>query len=126
SVQEARGDARDTSEEARLARAACFGALSPFEVTLHGRKVVGLAQVRRRSGALFQAAVLMCWAPARLSTLLAVPPHERAALAAALAARTVGLDDYMAGRAVGLDDYTARPVSRAAVIAAVEAAFSAR
>jgi DNA-binding response OmpR family regulator len=32
----------------------------------------------------------------------------------------------LAARAVGLDEYLARPVSRAALIAAVEAALSAR
>jgi lipoate-protein ligase A len=113
-VQQARADAHDTSEEARLARAACFGALSPFEVILDGRKVIGLAQVRRRTGALFQAATLMRWTPARLSALLALPPHGRAALTAALARRAAGLEDYLAGL-----------VSPEAVIAAVEAALSA-
>jgi lipoate---protein ligase len=115
SVQAARADARDVREEARLARAACFGALSPFEVTVQGRKVVGLAQVRRRTGALFQAAVLLRWVPAQLSALLALPQDERSRLGAALHARAVGLDEYLA-----------RPVSRAAIIAAVEAALSAR
>src|SRR5947208_2427072 len=81
---------------AGLARAACFGALLPFEVTLEGCKVVGLAQVRRRTGTLFQAALLLRWAPARLSELLAVPPGRRAALTAALAARAMGLQDYSA------------------------------
>jgi lipoate-protein ligase A len=108
-VEEARADARDNSEEARLARLACFGGLSPFEVTLGGRKVVGMAQVRRRAGALLQSAVLTRWNPADLGALLAVPDEERPALIAALGARTVGLESYLG-----------RPVAHAAVIAAVE------
>lgn len=101
-VEEARANGRESGEEARLARLACFGGLSPFEVTLGGRKVVGMAQVRRRAGALLQSAVLTSWEPARLGALLAVPSDERAALVAALDARTVGLDTYL-GRAIAHD-----------------------
>ncbi len=42
------------------ARWACFGALSPWEVmTAGGRKLVGLAQVRRRTGALLVSGTLL-------------------------------------------------------------------
>lgn len=109
SMEQARAQARDTSEGTRLARLACYGALSPFEVTLHGRKLVGLAQVRRRAGALFQPAILLHWNPAVLSRLLAVPDDERAALSAALATR-----------AIGLDDGAARKLPQSAIIDAVE------
>lgn len=114
SVEEAQANQREASDEARVARLACFGALSPFEVTVEGRKIVGLAQVRRRHGALFQSALLLRWAPERLSRLLAVPASERYALAAALAARTVGLDTV-----------AAQPISTTAIIGAVEAALAA-
>ena len=41
-----------------LARAlACFGVLSPYEVALDGRKLIGLSQIRKRGVALFQAGV---------------------------------------------------------------------
>jgi len=93
SVDEARASARDTSEAARLARLACFGGLSPYEVTVDGRKVVGLAQVRRRHGALFQTAVQLHWDAPRVAGLLALPATERPALVAALGDRVAGLDE---------------------------------
>lgn len=40
-----------------LVRAACFGSLSPWEVTASGRKIVGLSQVRRREGGIIQVGV---------------------------------------------------------------------
>jgi lipoate-protein ligase A len=39
----------------------CFAGLGPGEVTVDGRKVVGMAQRRTRAGALFQCAVLLAW-----------------------------------------------------------------
>ena len=78
----------------------------------------GLTTLRNRHAAVSgggQAAILLRWAPAQLSALLAMPQHERSGLTTALAARAVGLDEYMA-----------RPVSRDALIAAVEAALAAR
>lgn len=38
---------------------ACFGGFSPWEVVAGGRKIVGLAQVRKRTGALFVAGLLV-------------------------------------------------------------------
>lgn len=93
SVEAARASARDPGETASLARLACFGALSSYEVTWRGRKLVGLAQVRRRYGALFQTAILLQWRPQHLAALLRVAPAERPLLSAALAARAVGLND---------------------------------
>lgn len=40
-------------------RWACFAGLSPWEVTVDGRKLVGLAQRRRRQGVLVAAGVLL-------------------------------------------------------------------
>lgn len=114
-VDEARAGARATDDASRLARLACFGALSPYEVTLGGRKVVGLAQVRRRHGALFQCAVLLSWSPAQLAALLAVRPGARERLVAALAER-----------AIGLNDGAAQSVTCAEIVAAVDAALDAR
>ncbi len=114
-VEGARANARDESRETRLARQVCFGGLSPYEVTVCGRKVVGLAQVRRRYGALFQAAVQARWVPARLTTLLALSPDDRASLTRVLEARVTGLQE-----AAG------RPIAFAAVIAAVESALTAQ
>lgn len=38
---------------------ACYGGLSPWEVVAGGRKIVGLAQVRRRTGVLLAAGLLL-------------------------------------------------------------------
>lgn len=52
-----------TPEQARQAAAepqwACYGGLSPWEVTVGRRKIVGLAQVRRRNGVLLAAGLLL-------------------------------------------------------------------
>ena len=60
------GQARALSPDALRARAgaaaldwACFGGLSPWEVVVGERKIAGLAQVRRRSGVLLVAGVLL-------------------------------------------------------------------
>lgn len=60
---------------------ACFAGLSPGEVAVGRRKLVGLAQVRRRTGVLFVAGLLLYrpdWE--RLVTALGQPPGDVAAL----------------------------------------------
>jgi lipoate---protein ligase len=59
----------------------CFAGLGPGEVTVGGRKVVGLAQRRTRAGALFQCACLLTWDPATLVSLLRLGPGAAADLA---------------------------------------------
>jgi lipoate-protein ligase A len=51
----------------------CFAGVAPGEVTVAGRKVVGISQRRNRHGARFQCAVLSVWDPIRLLALLAPP-----------------------------------------------------
>ena len=75
----------------RWSRAVCFAGLGPGEVTVGGRKVVGLAQRRTRSAARFQCAVLHRWDPERLLRLLALPPAVRGEAALALADVAVGV-----------------------------------
>lgn len=84
--------------------AACFGSLSPYEVTAGGRKLVGLSQIRRRQGALLQVGVPQRFDAALLARLL----RMEASAEAALAGRTTGL------RAEGVD------VTTGEVVAAVE------
>ena len=96
-------------------RLACYGTLSPFEVIFGPRKVVGLSQVRRRSGALYQMSTYLRWRPERLAALLALSSDQRDALTRRLHDVTVGLDE-LAGRAVPAIE----------VIAAVEAVLTAR
>lgn len=70
---------------------ACFAGLGSGEVTSGGRKVVGIAQRRIRTGARFQCLVLLGDAdPAGLAVLLRLPPDERRRLAAHLR-RTVAV-----------------------------------
>lgn len=97
-VDEARADVarlRAGHESALLA--ACYGALSPHEVVVDGlnRKLVGLAQVRRRHAALFQAGVLLR-DQSRLAEFLLLPDdRSREAVRASLRARTVGLEELI-------------------------------
>jgi len=118
SVEEARAGVREEGEGAALARTTCFGGLSPFEVTMHGRtprKLVGLAQVRRRYGAIFQCSVPLRWIPWRLSRLMTLSSREQDLLATALQEQAIGLDEASNGRAPYRD-----------LITAVEAALTAR
>lgn len=55
----------------------CFAGLGPGEVTVEGRKVLGLSQRRTRAGVLFQCALLIRWAPAELLDVLALDDAER-------------------------------------------------
>ena len=44
----------------------CFAGLGPGEVSIGGRKVVGISQRRSREGALFQCGALLSWDPGPL------------------------------------------------------------
>jgi lipoate-protein ligase A len=90
SVEDARA-ARQTLDP--LTRRACFGGFSPYEVLENNRKLVGLSQIRRRSGALLQAGLYLHWRPVQLVSLLALAPDERATLTNRLYARATGLAD---------------------------------
>lgn len=72
-------------------RLACFGGLGPGEVSVAGRKTVGLAQRRTRHGARFQCAALARWDPNALLAILRLEPVERPQAAADLAPRAAAL-----------------------------------
>jgi lipoate-protein ligase A len=75
---------------------ACYGGLSPWEVVARDRKLVGLAQVRRRAGVLLVGGLLLAPPPwALLCRVLGRPEAD----ARALAARTTSVQE-MAGQAV--------------------------
>jgi len=95
-VAEARADAESLDP---LLKRVCFGGLSPYEALVGRRKVVGLAQIRRRGGALFQAGVHLRWEPQRIAALMAATSTERAGLAQQLAARVAGLEELCGGKA---------------------------
>jgi lipoate-protein ligase A len=63
----------------------CFAGLGAGEVTVEGRKVVGLSQRRTRGGARFQCVALARWAPAELVPLLGLPATAVAELEPAAA-----------------------------------------
>lgn len=73
-----------TIELARARRAgsnpACFGSLSSYEVAVDGRKLVGLAQLRRRNGVLLQSAIHLRFDADGLACLLRMRDEERRAL----------------------------------------------
>lgn len=75
----------------------CFAGLGPGEVTVAGRKVVGISQRRTRHGALFQCAVPLAWEPARLLGVLRLTPSERGEADAALAGAVLALDGRVPG-----------------------------
>jgi lipoate-protein ligase A len=50
----------------------CFAGLGPGEVTVDGRKVVGISQRRTRASARFQCVAYEQWAPQRLLELLGI------------------------------------------------------
>ncbi|HLI09483.1 MAG TPA: hypothetical protein VKV40_23175 [Ktedonobacteraceae bacterium] len=91
----------ETAQREAILRRACYGSLSPYEVVAGQgqRKVVGLDMVRRRTGSLLQAGVLLQWETGTLSQLLGHTPEEQAILREGLRERAVGLDS-LAGRAV--------------------------
>jgi lipoate-protein ligase A len=51
-------------------RQVCFAGIGSGEVTVDGRKVVGMSQRRTRAGALFQCAALLQWHPDEMVRLL--------------------------------------------------------
>ncbi len=74
--------------------AVCFAGLGPGEVTVDGKKVVGISQRRTRAAARFQCAALGRWDPGGLAALLVdVPASELAEVAAGVG---VSLDDLLA------------------------------
>ncbi len=90
----------------------CFGGVGAGEVTVDGRKIVGLAQRRNRSGAWFHGACLLRWDPTELLEVLDLSPGERAAAASGLAAAVTGVTDAPdPGSSTTRDDVTAALLS---------------
>lgn len=94
-IDEARaGRAGDTPADAAAERA-CFGGLSPYEVVVDARKLVGLAQVRRPTGTLLQAGIVLRFDARLLAELLVRDGADADAVAEALGRRVVGLLDLV-------------------------------
>jgi lipoate---protein ligase len=95
-----RGGARQ-----RLLAAVCYATAGRGEVFAGGRKLVGLAQRRRRAGALVQCGLLRRWEPAPLLAALGADPA----------------DAEIRDAAVGLDDLLDPPPDDAAIVRVVTA-----
>ena len=102
--REASAARRLGGERERLLAAICYALPGKGEVLHRGRKLVGLAQRRRRHGALVQCGLLRAWRPAPLLAALGAQPDDPEVHAAA----------------IGLGDLLAEPPDDAAVMAAVE------
>jgi lipoate---protein ligase len=86
---------RKTSAYEQLINRACYGSLSPYEVVVGRKKVVGLCMIRRRSGTLLQAGVILHWETTQLAQLLGHTDEEQELLATGLLERAVGLDTLL-------------------------------
>jgi lipoate-protein ligase A len=94
---------------------ACFGGVSPFEVLgPDDRKCVGLAQVRRARGTIFQAGIPLRFDIPGLARAIAANPAEAQVVAAALDAHVAPVGHYLPH------------TSADAVVTAIDAAISAR
>jgi lipoate---protein ligase len=87
-VAEARAAPAPPADLATAVRLACFGTLSPYEVVVGGRKLIGLAQVRRRNVVL-QSGLHFTFDAAALARRLA--PERAPELARELSLRATGL-----------------------------------
>ncbi len=76
----------------RWSEAVCFAGLGPGEVTVDGRKVVGMSQRRRRDAALFQCAALLSWDAREVVRALGLKPAAQAEADLADAAAGLGVD----------------------------------
>jgi len=82
-------DRRGTPRQQLLA-AVCYATPGRGEVLVGGRKIVGLAQRRRRPGALVQCGLLRRWEPGDLLAALGADPAD-----AEIRAAAVGLDELL-------------------------------
>lgn len=78
------------TQRQRLLAAVCYATLGRGEVTAAGRKLVGLAQRRRRPGALIQCGLLRQWRPGPLLQALGAAPDDADVVQAA-----TGLDELL-------------------------------
>ncbi|PZS10640.1 MAG: ligase [Chloroflexi bacterium] len=90
SIAEAREAHQATNLTAEV-RGACFGGLSPYEVVVDGRKIVGFAQVRRQRGVLLQAGLHLRFDAEGLAAQLG--GENPARLSAALRQRATGVEE---------------------------------
>jgi lipoate-protein ligase A len=112
-VQLARPQVRHAPPRA-AASPACFAALSRYELSLAGKKMVGSAQKRAQHALLQHGSIPLWMDRQRLFQCLRVPPEHRAELVQA-AYTTMG----------AVNEVTEKPVSLAALHAALRRGFGA-
>lgn len=81
----------------RWSHLVCFAGLGPGEVSVEGRKLVGISQRRTRSGARFQCLLHRHWHPGPLLALLALDDGDRAEAGTDLAGAATGLGHRLDG-----------------------------
>jgi lipoate---protein ligase len=113
SIEEARAPSRTTETLESILRLACFGSVSPYEVLVRGRKLIGLSQVRRGGRVLFQSGIYLHFAADVLTTLLQIPDRQSAA-------------SELAEVATGLDSITDQDIGRCDIIRAFSDVLSER
>jgi lipoate-protein ligase A len=112
-------------EEARASRppegldGLCFASLAPFEVVTSGRKLVGLAQVKRRTVSALQGMVYLRHDVRKSVRLVERQPDSKDRLADVLASRTTDLNTA-AGRDINAEEVADR--FRQAVLQFIDAA----
>lgn len=79
-----------------LGRLVCFATVGAGEVTVAGRKVVGISQRRSRAGARFQCAAYRRWEPSALVELLGLEGDGARSVADAAQGTGVGHDALLA------------------------------
>jgi lipoate-protein ligase A len=84
-------------------------------VSEDGRKLIGLAQVKRRGASLHQAGLHRQWPAADFARILALSARQREALRG-----------YLPERAVGLEEGAGRPVAFSEIIKAFETSLRER
>jgi lipoate-protein ligase A len=77
-------------------REVCFAGIGAGEVTVDGRKTVGMSQRRTRAGALFQCAGLLRWDPDEIARLLDLGTEGAAGIASLASALPLDGDELEA------------------------------
>lgn len=98
-AQRARLKQPETRVYESLMRRACYGSISSYEVLVDTRKIVGLDMIRRRSGSLLQAGLLLHWETDTLARLLGHTDEEQQLLREGLHERAIGIDSLV-GRVI--------------------------
>lgn len=92
-IPEARAEPALDPDIAATMAAACFGRLSPYEVVVNSRKMVGLAQVRRSQNVLLASGVHRAFDAEMLIDLIST--SRQAGEAVELRRRAAGLDEFL-------------------------------